>query len=401
MVLGLLMAVISTGTLAAQEEIDLFKVPSLINKSKKANLANRLSLPTEAPLPKLPNDGPIQEDKYLLGPGDLLTVYLGNSARYPVTPEGFVLLPDIPPVNVSGKSLSESKRMLKSALAKQYDTAKVYITLAAPNTFKAQVMGEVVNPGAKSINSFTRVVEALATAGGFTKYSIRDRIKIKHPSGDTSVIPLSTYYSGFKEEGNPYLNIGDMLIIETVRFDKPFCTVKSGDEVYFHQIEGNTSVKEIYAQVNNYAQSSPPAHCRIRKGASKGTLLLTPDQMGSYLPADKDTVEFLKDVEFVFVGGAVLRPQLYDYVPTFRIGDYLFLAGVTLQSDTKLKYTVTRNKEILSGRAIFDEAVRPGDKIFLERNKVELTRDYLTILASLAGIVLTAATLYYTTTNNN
>ena len=112
-----------------------------------------------------------------MGPGDLIYVDIfGQSEKYfeaTVNPEGFVLLDNIGPVFISGKTLEESTGIIKNRLAKFYSGLQgstpntfLQVTLGNVRTIKVHILGEVRLPGTFTLSAFSTVFNALYAAGG-------------------------------------------------------------------------------------------------------------------------------------------------------------------------------------------------------------------------------------------
>ena len=82
-------------------------------------------------------------------------------------------MPEIGPINVSGKTLDELRLSLRNEFVKIYSTInsttdRTYmdITLGALESINLQVVGEVASPGIHTIHPFSTVSTALTQAGG-------------------------------------------------------------------------------------------------------------------------------------------------------------------------------------------------------------------------------------------
>lgn len=114
---------------------------------------------------------------YVLGPGDLIYVDIyGQSEKYyeaTVNPEGFVLLDNIGPISVSGKTLEEATGIIKNRVARFYTGLQgtnpntfLQVTLGNVRTIKVHILGEVRLPGTFTLSAFSTVFNALYAAGG-------------------------------------------------------------------------------------------------------------------------------------------------------------------------------------------------------------------------------------------
>ena len=114
---------------------------------------------------------------YILGPGDLIYVDIyGESEKYyeaTVNPDGFVLLDNIGPVSVSGKSIEEATGIIKNRVSRFYPGLSgsnprtfLQVTLGNVKTIKVHILGEVRLPGTFTLSAFSTVFNALYAAGG-------------------------------------------------------------------------------------------------------------------------------------------------------------------------------------------------------------------------------------------
>jgi protein involved in polysaccharide export with SLBB domain len=116
---------------------------------------------------------------YILGPGDLLYVDIyGQSEKYyeaSVNPEGFILLDNIGPIAVSGKTIEAAQEIIKNRVAGFYTglsganpSTFLQVTLGNVKTIKVHILNEVRLPGTFTLSAFSTVFNALYAAGGPT-----------------------------------------------------------------------------------------------------------------------------------------------------------------------------------------------------------------------------------------
>jgi len=116
---------------------------------------------------------------YILGPGDLLYVDIyGQSEKYyeaSVNPEGSILLDNIGPIAVSGKTIEAAQEIIKNRVAKFYSGLSgsnpntfLQVTLGNVKTIKVHILNEVRLPGTFTLSAFSTVFNALYAAGGPT-----------------------------------------------------------------------------------------------------------------------------------------------------------------------------------------------------------------------------------------
>ena len=138
---------------------------------------------------------------YILGPGDLIYVDIyGQSEKYyeaTVNPEGFVLLDNIGPVSVSGKSLDEATSIIKNRVSRFYTGMQgpnpntfLQVTLGNVRTIKVHILGEVRLPGTFTLSAFSTVFNALYAAGGPNDNGTLRAIKLMRNSKQVAEIDV-------------------------------------------------------------------------------------------------------------------------------------------------------------------------------------------------------------------
>ena len=142
----------------------------------------------------IPMDLPAGPD-YVVGPGDGLSVDLwgGVSQRLyrVVDREGRVSLPEVGPIEVSGKSLAALQQSLQQILRTQFRDVSADVSLARLRTIRVYEVGDVANPGAYDVSSLSTPLNALFVAGGPTQ---RGSMRIlKHYRGTQLVQTVDVY----------------------------------------------------------------------------------------------------------------------------------------------------------------------------------------------------------------
>jgi protein involved in polysaccharide export with SLBB domain len=142
----------------------------------------------------IPMDLPAGPD-YVVGPGDGLSVDLwgGVSQRLyrVVDREGRVSLPEVGPIEVSGKSLATLQQSLQQILRTQFRDVSADVSLARLRTIRVYEVGDIANPGAYDVSSLSTPLNALFVAGGPTQ---RGSMRIlKHYRGTQLIQTVDVY----------------------------------------------------------------------------------------------------------------------------------------------------------------------------------------------------------------
>jgi polysaccharide biosynthesis/export protein len=118
--------------------------------------------------------GPV-DPSYRLGPGDELTLIVTGDAELAydleVTPDGYIVVPNVGQVIVNGLTMSEAKQRLNDRLARVYSgilagSVQTDVTVGKVRSKLVYVIGEVEVPGAYSVSGTATVFSALYRAGG-------------------------------------------------------------------------------------------------------------------------------------------------------------------------------------------------------------------------------------------
>lgn len=126
-------------------------------------------------------DRPVNVDRYLVRPGDRLTVsFLGArlaALSIPVNAEGRTVHPNIGLIDVAGRTLGDVKTDLLAALAGRYTADEIDISIGTPFRVAVNVSGEVRRPGLYVGYTSQLVSEIIEDAGGLTDIASRRRIE--------------------------------------------------------------------------------------------------------------------------------------------------------------------------------------------------------------------------------
>lgn len=123
---------------------------------------------------------------YKLVTGDKLRIEVYKDAQLSqslqIRPDGKITLPLLGDIPAAGRTSTELKDAISTSL-KEYITNPV-VTVIVTETVPANiyVMGEVHSPGPQPLKGPTTIMQALATAGGFTEWANTKDIQILRPT---------------------------------------------------------------------------------------------------------------------------------------------------------------------------------------------------------------------------
>ncbi len=123
-----------------------------------------------SPAPSVALRGPIDENEYIVGPGDLFAITIqtrpGDAIVVSIGPEGELVLPGIASVPLAGELLSGAKRKIRDAVASQYRNAEVSVSLTGLRRIEVNVVGNVSRPGTYTGTALDEASRMIPRRGG-------------------------------------------------------------------------------------------------------------------------------------------------------------------------------------------------------------------------------------------
>lgn len=162
-----------------------------------------------------PLEGPVDPERYLVGPGDDLELALSGriTARVPLTvnAEGSIYVPNLGHVPVGGLTLTQARARLASEFERRFRGVHADITLLRPRRILVHVSGEVMRPGLVELQAPARVSEAIKKAGGFTDKASKRNLTVERARGAVERADLKRYVTLGLFSENPQLDNGDVV----------------------------------------------------------------------------------------------------------------------------------------------------------------------------------------------
>ncbi len=159
-------------------------------------------------------------EAYLIGPGDVLDVSVWNDEALTrevlVRPDGSISFPLIGDVAVAGLSVDQVRLDVEQRIRDYVSNAPVTVILTELASARVFVVGKVAEPGQYSLAGPTRVMQALAMAGGLTTFADEDSILVLRDAADgQQAIPFdySKISSGRDLSSNIVLKPGDTVVV--------------------------------------------------------------------------------------------------------------------------------------------------------------------------------------------
>jgi protein involved in polysaccharide export with SLBB domain len=338
---------ITQGIIKFQPEIEgfeegksnIFGADLFYNKNRRLSFEPNLNIAT----PK----------NYILGSGDMVYVDIyGQSEQYyeaNVNPDGFLILDNIGPISVSGKTIDEATGIIKNRLSAYYPgiggsspSTFVQVTLGNVRTIQVHLVGELRLPGTFTLSAFSTVFNALYAAGGPSENGTMRNIKVIRNGKNVATVDVYDFLVNGKANLELQLQDQDVVLVE------PFLArVSINGEVkrpkVFEVKEGD-NFEDLLRYAGGFTDEAFKDRINVTRitGKERSVSDIYANQFGFFL---------VKGGDEYFVGKVLNRytNRVQIKGAVFREGNYSLTEGLTLNQ-------LIKNAEGLRGDAYLERA---------------------------------------------
>lgn len=261
---------------------------------------------------------------YQLGPDDelIVDVYGYNEATYKlkVTPEGFVRIPQLGPVQVSGNTIEQARRKITTQLTSIYEgiasgNTSVNITLGAIRSIKVNILGEVNMPGTFTLPSLATVFNALYASGGPNPNGSFRNIKVIR--NGKVVATVDVYDFLMKGEMKQNIRLMDQDIIKISPYENRVELIGEVKRPAFYEVTKGETLKDVLNFAGGFGDDAYRNRIKVIRNTSKERSVADiPEEMyGMFTPQSGDVFEVGRIIDRfanrVQIKGAVFRPGAY------------------------------------------------------------------------------------------
>lgn len=158
----------------------------------------------------------------VLGFGDTVAINVWENANLnteaTIRPDGKITMPLVGDVIADGETPTSLKTKIKTQLANfvKLQSTEITVAVKAWRSYRFTIQGEVAHTGVFSADKYVTVAEALALAGGITRFAKGNEIKLTRndpKTGKPKHIPLDydALASGSRPDMNIYVLPGDTI----------------------------------------------------------------------------------------------------------------------------------------------------------------------------------------------
>lgn len=335
---------------------------------------------------------PIDEDAYIVGPGDRF--HVSTAVRFfsvVVGPEGDVVLEGVAPVQVTGLSLRAARALLIDKLSPHYRRDAIQVRLSEAKRFQVLIAGSVNRPGLHILDYGSRVSHALDAAGGYSARAAR-RITLQRASGDTLHVDLRDFFIQGDLLGNPLLRQGDRILAPALNAAEDVVFVREGAHVLHVTYVQDETLEEFVLRYDNFRDGRIWESVRLYDSTGRFLTEVFRDQAASLRLTPGTTVEIQHTKNTVFIGGMVLRPGPLPYNPTMTAMDYLAQAGITVGTSDVRRLDILGSDGRKRHVDVARDPLRPGDHILVPRSIEATLRDHIALVSAISSLAVAIAT---------
>jgi polysaccharide biosynthesis/export protein len=157
---------------------------------------------------------------YVIAPGDMLEIQVWKepeiSKTVPVRPDGKISVPLLNDVQAAGLTAPALTTDLTEKLKKFISDPQVTVIVTQVNSERIYITGEVNRGGAFPLVSGMTVLQALASAGGFTSFANPKKVYVlRQENGKPVKYPFNykEVINGKNPEENIVLKAGDTIVV--------------------------------------------------------------------------------------------------------------------------------------------------------------------------------------------
>jgi protein involved in polysaccharide export with SLBB domain len=162
-----------------------------------------------------PIGGRVDPTTYPIGPGDEFAVRASNTLDpriIRVGPAGDLLLPGAGSIHVAGLTLSEVDALVRRRMSRGLGGKGFAFTFYRPRRFRMLILGEVVRPGAVTLQAPVHASEAIMAAGGVAAAGAQRGIQVRR-GADTLLVDLVRAARGGDPVADPLVFESDVLFV--------------------------------------------------------------------------------------------------------------------------------------------------------------------------------------------
>ena len=220
---------------------------------------------------KEPNSSPqlniATPSAYQLGPGDEIAINIWGASENTyissVNTSGYIKLERIPPIYLSGQTISGAKKRVRNALSKIYSGLaapaesfeKVFfdLNLSKSRSIVINITGAIRNPGTYTLSSMTSLLNVLYAAGGPNELGTFRNIKILRNGKIYKTVDLYDY---FVKGISPNFSLRDQDVVLLPRYENRVFVNGEFKETGIFELKNGETISDLLSFTGGFSSFS-------------------------------------------------------------------------------------------------------------------------------------------------
>ena len=151
--------------------------------------------------------------EFILGVSDTIRINVWKnpqlSTEVTIRPDGTITMPLVGDIVAAGKSPSVLRVEIEKRV-KQFvklEGSEITIAVLSVNSYRFTVSGEVGRPGIFNSTSYVTIAEAVAQAGGFSRFAKRNKIILMRRNAEGVVRRIPIVFDAIADGSHPEMNL--------------------------------------------------------------------------------------------------------------------------------------------------------------------------------------------------
>lgn len=239
---------------------------------------------------------------YRLAAGDEVIINVWGASEMKLTqkisPDGFINIPNIGPVSLSGLTVDQASIQIKNELGRimsglvneEEPNTFVSVSLGQIRSIKVHIVGEVIRPGSYTLPSLATLFNALYAAGGVNNIGTLRNIKVFRNSKEIASLDVYDYLLNGKFNSNIRLDDNDMVIVGT--YDNLVTVRGKVKRKRIFELKNGESMQDLINYAGGFRGDAYTGSIRVIRKAGDRYSIATVDkrEYPAFTLMDKDSV---------------------------------------------------------------------------------------------------------------
>lgn len=281
----------------------------------------------------MPINEPNLDDSYTLDFGDILNIQLVGQNNFieklPINSDGSINLPNVGKIIVSGLSLDDASRLIKSTINSSFIGTEAYVSLEEIRDVNILITGNAMNPGIYTLTGNSNILHAISAAGGISEYGSYREIKLLRNNKVIETLDLYNLLIKGQYNISKRLRSGDTIFVEARK------NIVSIDGAIYrpahYEVLENENLDEVINFANGIKSTADYENIyleRILDGSLKTIPIFNEIQFKSIKAIDGDMI-YVREHPYrkAKISGAIIKPGTYTMAAGETINDLIEKAG--------------------------------------------------------------------------